>query len=64
MTRTELQIRLELHQRELRALERIKVGCRSCEHYSMPECLKFQQNPPPDIVQQGCDEWTYDHIPF
>lgn len=64
MTKTELRIRIELHQRELRTLERIKVGCRSCEHYAMPECVKFQSSPPPDIVQQGCDEWIYDHIPF
>lgn len=64
MTRTELKIRLELHRRELRFLEGISVGCRSCEHYSMPECLKYASSPPPDVVQQGCDEWTYDFIPF
>lgn len=64
MTKTELQIRLELHRRELCELERIRVGCQTCEHFRALECLKFQCAPPPDVVQQGCDEWCHDGIPF
>lgn len=64
MNRAELKIRVDLFERELKQLHAIKVGCRSCEHYSMPECMKYEQSPPPDVVQQGCDEWSYDFIPF
>jgi uncharacterized protein YwlG (UPF0340 family) len=64
MTKTELNIRLELHRRELKRLEGIQVNCQSCEHYARAVCLKFQAAPPPDVVAAGCDEWTYDFIPF
>ena len=65
MTKTELQIRIEMHRRELNGLERIRVGCSSCEHYSNAGwCGKFEASPPPDVVEQGCDDWTYDFIPF
>lgn len=67
MTKTELQIRVELFRRELRSLEAIKVGCQSCEHYrysTRPECARWDSQPPPDVVHQGCDEWSYDFIPF
>ena len=64
MNRSELKLKIDLHRRELKSLESIAVGCKSCEHFSMPECMKYESNPPPDVVQQGCDEWTYDNIPF
>jgi hypothetical protein len=64
MTKTELKIRIDMHRRELNGLESIEVGCRTCEHYAMPECDKWNAAPPPDIVASGCDEWTYDFIPF
>ncbi len=64
MTKTELNIRLELHGRELQRLQSIKINCQSCDHYARSMCLKFQAPPPPEVVAQGCDEWTYDFIPF
>lgn len=67
MTKTELGIRVELFERELTRLRAIRVGCQSCEHHSYskgPYCDKWKSRPPPDIVQQGCEEWTYDFIPF
>jgi hypothetical protein len=64
MTKTELNIRVELHERELARLSSIKVQCQSCEHYARAVCLKFQAAPPPEVVAAGCDDWTYDFIPF
>lgn len=64
MNQAELKIRIDLFDRELKQLRSIKVGCQSCEHYAMHECLRWQSRPPPDVVQQGCEEWTYDFIPF
>jgi hypothetical protein len=67
MTKTELNIRVELHERELDRLRSIKVHCQSCEHYvyyGRPHCKKFEVDPPPEVVAAGCDEWSYDFIPF
>lgn len=67
MNQAELKIRIDLFDRELKQLRSIKVYCQSCEHYrysSGPECDKWKSRPPPDVVQQGCEEWTYDFVPF
>lgn len=64
MNRTELKTKIEMHQRELAHLTSIQPGCMFCGHYAMPECDKWNAVPPPDVVKAGCDEWTYDGIPF
>lgn len=67
MTKTELGIRVELFERELTRLRAIKVHCQSCEHYGYkikPACAKYEADIPPDVVPVGCDEWSYDFIPF
>lgn len=64
MNRAELKIRIDLFERELKQLSAIKVECRSCENYARGVCEKWQAAPPPDVVQQGCEEWTYDFVPF
>lgn len=67
MNKTELKALTDLFARELSRMQSIKVSCQSCEHYSFrsgPECAKWQSRPPPDVMPVGCDEWTYDHVPF
>lgn len=64
MTKTELKVRLELHQRELRVLEGIKVECASCVSWFRPVCTKYNQEPPPEVKAEGCDDWFHDFIPF
>lgn len=64
MNRIELKTKIEMHQRELAHLTSIPKGCISCEHFVMPECDKWNAPPPPDVVAAGCDEWTYDGLPF
>lgn len=64
MNKAELQVRVEIFERELKQLRSIKVGCQSCVHYARSVCAKWEVAPPPDIVQQGCEEWTYDFVPF
>ena len=67
MTKIELQIRLGLFERELNQLRSIQVHCQSCEHYHYsggPKCDKWNVQPPPEVVRQGCDDWSYDFIPF
>lgn len=65
MTKTELQIRLDLFERELKRLRSIGVGCQSCEHYrNGGQCERWNSQPPPEVMQQGCDDWSYDFVPF
>ena len=64
MNALELRTKIDLHRKELKYLDGIQVGCQSCEHYAMPECDKWNAAPPPDVVAAGCDEWTYDGVPF
>lgn len=63
----ELNAKLDLFQREVRDLERIKkrVSCLTCEHGSTAGyCSKFNATPPEDVQRAGCEEWFYDAIPF
>lgn len=71
MNRAELKMRIEvlgdIVERELNHLRSIKIHCQSCEHYQYsprPTCDKWKSQIPPEVVQQGCEEWTYDFIPF
>ena len=65
MTKTELQAKIELFRRELNELQMIKVSCRTCEHgASGGWCSKFQAAPPEEVQQAGCDDWSFDSIPF
>jgi hypothetical protein len=59
-----MRIRIDMHERELRMLQSIKVECQSCEHYMFRHCNKFDAEPPPHVIATGCDEWNYDFIPF
>lgn len=65
MTRTEIQTKINLYRRELRDLEAIKISCMTCEHGQTGGwCNKFQAAPPSDVQAVGCEDWTYDGIPF
>jgi hypothetical protein len=65
MTRTELQAKIELFGRELRALQAIPVRCTSCQHCTRDRwCDKFKAAPPDDVRAIGCEDWVYDEIPF
>lgn len=64
MTRTELDDRISYCRRELQTLEAIATNCTRCEHYRHANaCAKYGPIPP-EFVAQGCDEWTFDDIPF
>lgn len=40
--------------------------CNSCEHFNDygTWCRRWQAAPPEDVQKVGCDEYTYDEIPF
>lgn len=41
-----------------------KKSCPDCEYFQQNVCLKFDAAPPPEVVKVGCDEWSWDEIPF
>ena len=58
------KLALDMAERHHREITSIKVECASCEHYHARRCTKWQASPPPDVLAVGCEEWTFDEIPF
>lgn len=64
MNKQEWQYRMDLVSRELRVLELSSPKCENCEHFSAPNCIKFDAVPPENIKREACDEWKWNEIPF
>lgn len=66
MRPAEIEVKIRIAQKEADYWRGILTNksCKSCEHYSMPECLKHEATPPPDVVVKSCDDWAWDCIPF
>ncbi len=61
----ELKAKIELFEREAKRLRGIKVDCHSCEHFGLGrKCKLADAVPPEDVLRNGCEEWTYDEVPF
>lgn len=39
-------------------------SCRSCEHYEGLVCNKADQVVPDEVIDDGCDEWAWNKVPF
>ena len=63
MTRIELDVQRTALRRMLTTLDAVKVECRTCVAWVGSTCEKYGP-PPPEVVPVGCDEWTFDQIPF
>lgn len=65
MNRIELKAKIDLFRRELKSLEAITVSCQHCEFYPRTGwCEKHQATPPAEVAAVGCDDWTFDTVPF
>jgi hypothetical protein len=65
MNRIELEAKISLYGRELGHLQSIKINCKSCEYGAHDgHCAKFDAKPPAEVQAAGCDDWTWDQIPF
>jgi hypothetical protein len=62
----EIEVKISIARREMEYWQGIlsRKSCKNCEFYSMPECMKHEANPPPDVVPVGCDDYEYDGVPF
>jgi hypothetical protein len=64
MKRNDLTDRINYCNREIAWLREITPNCTRCENFRAPnECAKH--GPIPDeYITVGCDDWTYDDVPF
>lgn len=63
MNRTEFEDRICAVRRELQWLEAINHGCQGCADFNEGTCKRFGQVPSAFIVA-GCDQWSWDDVPF
>lgn len=40
------------------------TSCKECEYYSVGQCEKWHSTIPPEVQDQGCDEWRWSRVPF
>jgi len=62
-----LKKHLEIKRHEIEALENEPRQCWSCQNLNReggPACKLYNAAPPREFLDQGCDAWTFDYIPF
>lgn len=66
MRPAEIQVKINVARREMEYWqERLaNKSCMGCENYQQFLCIKYQAAPPPEVLKTGCDEWSWDCIPF
>ena len=51
--------------KHLTVLDAIKIRCGTCDKFAdQVTCALYEEAPPREIQQVGCDEWKYDGIPY
>lgn len=63
MTRNDLVDRIGFAERDLKWLKSLQPNCTNCDDFDKGACKRFGPVPP-DFVQQGCDQWNYNDVPF
>jgi hypothetical protein len=65
ITRATLAEIRAFHVQRLAEIERADLGCGGCLHLGEGmRCKKWKAIPPAEFRQAGCDEWTWDEVPF
>lgn len=67
MNLAELKATTQALENQLRTLNSITPGCRSCEHFARGnECDVFRAMPPPAWIDGPveCEQWVWDGVPF
>ena len=67
MTEAEIQVKINIAQREANYWREVLASrsCKNCSQCTHPGCgLADGAEPPPEVVQFGCDAWSWDGIPF
>jgi len=63
------KLAMELAQKQYLELTAIGPSCANCENFigrrgGGGKCSKWDAEPPDDVKEVGCDEWSHDGIPF
>lgn len=64
MTRTELSEAITDLRHRAASLESVATNCTRCMSYQLHSVCTKHGPIPADFVQQGCDEWYFDEVPF
>ena len=65
MNKQQIQMKIEMLERELIITKSIPTNCNSCEYFvHAPVCSKWQSPVPNEVRPVGCDDFVYDQIPF
>ncbi len=62
----EIEVKIGLARREMEYWQGILKNkvCGECLNFQQGNCLKFNARPPGGDKEPGCDEWSWDEIPF
>jgi hypothetical protein len=62
----EIQVKVNIARREMEYWQGILKNkvCGECQNFQQGNCLKFNARPPGGDKEPGCDEWSWDEIPF
>jgi hypothetical protein len=62
----EIEVKIGLARREMEYWQGILKNkvCGECQNFQQGSCLKFNARPPGGDKEPGCDEWSWDEIPF
>ena len=62
----EIEVKIGLARREMEYWQGILKNkvCGECQNFQRGNCLKFNARPPGGDKEPGCDEWSWDEIPF
>lgn len=65
MDRVSLQAMRDALRVHLSTLDSISICCTSCRNFSPAQrCRLADAVPPEDVQKAGCDEWSFDGVPF
>lgn len=66
MRPVEIEVKIALARREMQFWQGILADkrCGNCVEYQQGVCGKYQATPPAGEKELGCDDWSWDSIPF
>jgi hypothetical protein len=66
MKPAEIEVKISIAQKEADYWRGILADrrCGNCKEWHKEMCRKYQASPPQGEKEPGCDEWSWDSIPF
>jgi hypothetical protein len=66
MRPAEIQVKINVLQREMDFWRGVLADkrCGNCMEWDGQQCDKYKATPPQGLKEPGCEEWSWDSIPF